>query len=162
LERIAYFRLLFLLAALIVCGCHDVSPSGGTTAYKGNASATSTVQIKPGPNVQEELLTALIKAKPGTTIELAEGNYEFTGSLSLMTSGVTIRGAGMDKTILSFKKQDQGKEGLKVENANDLLIENLTVQDTKGDAIKVQNGTNVTFKKVRTTWSEGPKPTIGP
>ena len=149
-----------LLTALVVCGCHYASPTG-IQNLKASPPVTSTVHIKPGANVQEELLTAFIKAKPGTIIELAEGTYEFTGSLSLMASGVTIRGTGMEKTILSFKKQDQGKEGIKVENANDLLIENLTVQDTKGDAIKVQNGTNVAFKKVQTTWSEGPKETNG-
>lgn len=149
-----------LLTALVICGCHDASPTG-TQVFKASPPVTSTVRIKPGANIQEELLTALIKAKPGTIIELAEGTYEFTGSLSLTSSGVTIRGAGMDKTILSFKKQDQGKEGLIVNNSGDLLIEDLTVQDTKGDAIKVVGGTNVTFKKVRTTWSDGPKETNG-
>ncbi|MFT3879385.1 MAG: parallel beta-helix domain-containing protein [Gemmatales bacterium] len=149
-----------LLAAIVIAGCSYASPTT-PPGVKTSTPAQTTVKIKPGPNVQDELLTALIKAKAGTVIELAEGTYDFTGSLSLMASGVTIRGAGMAKTILSFKKQDQGKEGIKVENANDMLIENLTVQDTKGDAIKVQNGTNVTFKKVRTIWSDGPKESNG-
>lgn len=149
-----------LLAAVVLAGCSYASPTAKPVPTT-NAPAQTAIKIKPGPNVQDELLSALIKAKPGTVIELAEGTYDFTGTLSLMASGVTLRGAGMEKTILSFKKQDQGKEGLKVENANDFLIENLTVQDTKGDAIKVQNGTNVTFKKVRTTWSNGPKETNG-
>ena len=147
-----------LLATVLFVGCHNGHTSSPGSANKAKADVQT---IKPGPNAQEDLLTALIKAKAGTVIQLTEGTFEFTGSLSLTVSGVTVRGAGMDKTILSFKKQDQGKEGLKVENASDFLIEDLTVEDSKGDAIKVQNGTNGTFRKVKTRWTNGPLPTNG-
>ncbi len=150
-----------LLAAIVFAGCSYATPTPKQGAAKASPPIPTTVKIKPGPDVHEELLTAMIKAKPGSVIELAEGKYDFTGTLPLNCHGVTIRGAGMEKTILSFKKQDQGKEGIKVENSNDLLIENLCVEDAKGDAIKVQNGTNVIFKKVRTTWSDGPKESNG-
>ncbi|MFO0815632.1 MAG: parallel beta-helix domain-containing protein [Gemmatales bacterium] len=151
-------RYTLLLACFLV-GCHPGSSSSATFSVATN-SQKSIVHIKPGPNVQEELLTALIKAKPGTVIEMAEGLYEFTASLSLTQPGVTLRGAGPDKTILSFKKQDQGKEGLIV-SVGDFAAENFTLQDSKGDGIKVVGGTNVAFQKVRVRWTEGPKPTNG-
>ena len=45
-------------------------------------------------------------------IELPAGKWTFNRSLSLNKSNVTIRGAGPDKTVLSFKGQVQGAEGL--------------------------------------------------
>lgn len=147
-------RYVFLVV-LLMAGCRDANPAATQNARPG-----ATVRIKPGPSVQDELLTALIKAKSGTTIELAEGLYEFTGSLSLTVSGVTLRGAGMDKTILSFKKQDQGKEGMLV-TAGDFLVQDLTFEDSKGDALKVVGGTNVTFRNVRTRWTDGPRESNG-
>jgi len=50
-------------------------------------------------------------------ILIPEGIHTFTRSLTLNTSGVTIRGAGMDKSILSFSNQIAGAEGLLVNDA---------------------------------------------
>ncbi|MCI0570137.1 MAG: hypothetical protein L0Y66_05245, partial [Myxococcaceae bacterium] len=47
----------------------------------------------------------LIQAKPGDVIELPEGTFHLDRSLSSTVDGVTIRGKGMDKTVLSFKGQ---------------------------------------------------------
>ena len=81
---------------------------------------------------QKDLQTQLIKAKPGSVIEIPAGIYQLDRSLSLKVSGVTIRGAGMDKTILSFKGQKSGAEGLLVD-ASDFTIEDIAFEDTKGD-----------------------------
>ena len=53
---------------------------------------------------------------------------------------MTIRGQGPDKTILSFKDQGQGTggEGLLVTSKENVTLEDLAVEDAKGDAIKVQ------------------------
>ena len=50
----------------------------------------------------------MINAKPGDVIEFGAGRFDFRSTLSLDVSGVTIRGQGPDKTILSFKDQGQG------------------------------------------------------
>jgi hypothetical protein len=71
---------------------------------------------------QKQLQTALITAKPGDVIEIPAGVHSINRGLSLNVSGVTIRGEGMDKSILSFKNQVQGAEGLLV-NASDFTIE---------------------------------------
>ena len=44
----------------------------------------------------------LLDAKPGDVIEIPAGRHAFDRSLTLRASGVTIRGAGMDKSVLSF------------------------------------------------------------
>jgi parallel beta-helix repeat protein len=88
-------------------------------------------------------------------IEIPEGTFSFDRSLTLNTDGVTIRGAGIDRTILSFKGQEQGAEGLLV-NASDFTLEDLAIEDTVGDALKVNEGRNVVLRRVRAEWTNGP------
>ena len=109
---------------------------------------------------QKKLQEQLIDAKPGDVIEIPAGTYRFDRSLSLRTSGVTIRGAGMDKTILSFKGQVSGAEGLLV-NASDFTLEHLAIEDSKGDGLKINEGENITIRGVRVEWTGGPKTTNG-
>jgi parallel beta-helix repeat protein len=80
--------------------------------------------------------------------------------LNVVCDNFTIRGAGQDKTILSFKNQDSGSGGL-MATGNSFLIEDLTVQDTVGNGIKVLGARDVTFRRVRVEWTAGPKPTNG-
>ena len=108
-----------------------------------------------GLSFTEEFQTRLIQAQPGDIIEIPAGVFEFTRSLSLTVPNVTIRGAGMDVSILSFKNQIQGAEGLLV-SADNFTIENLAIEDTVGDALKINQSANVTVRNVRTEWTNGP------
>ena len=100
-------------------------------------------------------------AKPGDVIEIPAGTYYFDRPLSLEgIPRVTIRGAGKLNTVLSFLGQKVGAEGIRI-IADSVILSDLTVQDTKGDAIKIQDATSVTLRNVRTTWSGGPKETNG-
>lgn len=145
-----------LLALLLLAGCSNNNPVN----VSGNSCNDVVLQFHPSEKAQEDILAALIKAKTGITLELAAGTYSFNTSLSLTVPGVTIRGAGMDQTILSFKEQDQGKEGILV-TGNDFKMEGLTIEDTKGDALKINGATNVTLTKVRARWTGGPAETNG-
>ena len=80
--------------------------------------------------------------------------------LSLRTNGVTIKGAGMDKTVLSFKGQVVGPQGLLV-NASDFTIQNLAIEDTMGDALKIIEGKNITIHAIRVEWTGGAKTSNG-
>ncbi|MEX2489007.1 MAG: parallel beta-helix domain-containing protein [Pseudomonadales bacterium] len=104
----------------------------------------------------EALMRQFIEAEPGDTITIAAGTYAMTRSLTLNTDNVTIKGAGMDETILSFKGQLAGAEGILV-NASNLTIEDLAIEDTKGDALKINEGKNIAIRRVRTEWTGGPK-----
>lgn len=130
-------------------------------AVRVPATPAKAIKIDPGPNAQEEAQTALINASPGSVIEFGAGTFALTKGLSLRKDNVTIRGQGIDKTILSFKNQVEGKEGLSVGGRDGFTIEDLTVEDTKGDAIKVEGGTGVTFRRVRTRWTGGAKESNG-
>jgi len=116
---------------------------------------------KNASQIQKEIQERLINAKPGDTISFDEGFYEFKSSLSLDgIENITIKGKGAGKTILSFKGQTEGAEGFMVK-ANGITFEDLTVQDTKGDGIKVQNSKGVTFRRVNVRWTEGAKASNG-
>ena len=104
----------------------------------------------------KKLQLQLIEAKPGDVIELPAGKWTFNRSLSLNKSNVTIRGAGPDKTVLSFKGQVQGAEGLLINAAEHVTIENLAIEDTKGDGVKANGCKDLTIRNVRVEWTNGP------
>lgn len=107
-------------------------------------------------SAEDRLMQQLIDAKAGDVIEVPEGKLSFKRGLSLTVNGVTIRGKGMDKSVLSFSDQISGAEGLLV-TASDFTIEDLAIEDAKGDALKVNEGDNITIRRVRTEWTNGPK-----
>lgn len=128
-----------------------VIASFALTACGQKEEATPVAPTTP----EESLRLSLETAKPGDVITVPEGKLVFDRSLTLNTSGVTMRGAGMDKSVLSFKGQIAGAEGLLV-NASDFLIEDLAIEDSKGDALKINEGKNITVRRVRTEWTNGP------
>jgi parallel beta-helix repeat protein len=119
-----------------------------------------TITLTPGPDVQMEAQEALILAEPGSVIQFEEGTFDFTMQLSLDVEGVTIRGRGMDKTILSFKNQDAGSEGLYVTSDN-VVLEDFAIEDAKGNCFKSNGTENLVIRNVRTEWTGGPKETNG-
>lgn len=105
-------------------------------------------------DIQKKIQRQFILAKDGSTITIDEGNFHILSSLSLEgKKNITIKGAGEGKTVLSFKGQTDGAEGIRVSNAENIVIEGLTVQDTKGDAIKTMNVNSITFRNVKTEWT---------
>ena len=74
------------------------------------------------PDFEKKLQEQLLDAKPGTVVTIPAGKYALTRSLSVAVPGVTIKGAGMDKSILSFARQTSGAEGLLV-TGDDFTLE---------------------------------------
>jgi parallel beta-helix repeat protein len=107
---------------------------------------------------EKALQTQLILTSDGDLIELEAGNFQISGSLSLEgKKKITIRGKGMDKTVLSFKDQKTGAEGIKITNCENIVLEDLTVQDSKGDLIKTMHVKDITFRRIKAEWTGGPK-----
>jgi parallel beta-helix repeat protein len=104
---------------------------------------------------QEQLQLRLLDARPGDVIEIPEGVFAFDRGLRLTVDGVTIRGAGMDRTVLNFAEQAVGADGLLV-TGNDFTIEELAIEDTPGDGLKVSGAENVIIRRVRVEWTRGP------
>ena len=80
-----------------------------------------------------------------------EGTFSIRRQLSLEgVNRVVIEGEGMDKSVLSFKDQVEGAEGLLIKNVDTILLRNFAIEDTK-DAIKVQNCSDVVFDHMSVT-----------
>ncbi len=133
--------------ALLLSACQQQSADAPAPSA-GDAGFARTLQER------------LLDAKPGDVIEVPEGTFQFDRSLSLRVDDVTLRGQGMDKSILSFKGQKAGAEGLLV-NANGFTLENLAIEDSKGDGFKISESENVTIRGVRVEWTGGPKTSNG-
>lgn len=118
-----------------------------------------TVRFTP-ENTAEEIQEAFILSEPGTTFEFAEGIYPYSLGLSLDLDGATIQGAGMDKTVFTFKEQEAGAEGLLV-TADNVTLKDFAIEDAKGNAFKSNGVNNLSILRVRTAWTGGPKPTNG-
>ncbi|RMF73805.1 MAG: hypothetical protein D6740_03200, partial [Alphaproteobacteria bacterium] len=123
-------------------------------------AAATIIEVAPGDDATERLQEALIMVPEGGTVRLLAGRYEVTDGLSLDVPGVTVEGAGMDRTVLSFAGQETGSEGLLV-TADRVTLKDFAVEDTKGDAIKAKGVKTISFIHLRTEWTGGPKPTNG-
>ena len=131
-----YFSWIVIASlALIISGCKEDDDDEGIL-----------YTFEPGADVQTDVQEALINMPDKSTIILSAGTFEFTSSLSLEgKNNITIEGEGRNATILSFAGQIAGAEGIKVVNSNQFLIRNLTIQDTKGDAIKITDSDGVSM-----------------
>ncbi|MEP3420342.1 MAG: parallel beta-helix domain-containing protein [Erythrobacter sp.] len=114
-----------------------------------------THTISPGEGAQERLQEALILAEPGDEIVLEAGRYVLTDGLSLDVDGVTVRGAGMDGTVLDFTTQAGSGEGLLVTSDN-VTLRDFALENPQGDGIKSKGADNIVYYRVRVTWTNGP------
>ncbi len=105
-------------------------------------------------DVQKQLQTKLIMVEDGETIDLDEGTFIIGTTLSMEgKKHVTIKGKGMGKTILSFKGQSTGAEGLRISNGENITLEDFTIQDAKGDCIKAMDVKGITFRRIKAEWT---------
>ena len=88
-------------AILFLSACGSKPTEKGTDLAKANTT------------YQNELMELLMDAKPGAVIEIPAGVFAIDTELSLVVDGVTIRGQGMDKTILNFRNQAAGAQPLR-------------------------------------------------
>ncbi len=110
---------------------------------------------RPAGTAQKEALTAFFIALTGDTIEFTEGTFNFETTLVMShKEGITVRGAGMRKTILNFENSST-PEGLSMSHMKGITIEDLTVYDTPGFSIKISDSDHVTLRNMRTMWSSG-------
>ena len=119
-------------------------------------SCKEKAQVQTAQNSAEfekQLQEKLVNAKEGDVIELPEGIYSLSRPLILDgVKNVTIRGKGMEKTVLSFKGQKDGAEGLRI-TANGIVLEDFAILDAKGDCIKLEDVMNVTIRRMKVGWN---------
>ncbi|WP_194774423.1 parallel beta-helix domain-containing protein [Pararhodonellum marinum] len=139
---------MILLVLFLCCSC-------------GNSNHDQTFDsnnlLRASEAAVEKLIEDFILVEDGGTISIPEGFYALKTQLILDNKKtITIQGAGMDKTVLSFRDLKSGGEGVKLSGQN-IKIENLTIEDAPGDGVKAQHCDGITFRKINVTWTNGDK-----
>ena len=124
------------------------------------AAPPKPVALAPSATANDDLQKLLIEAKPGDVIEIGEGRFDFATPLSLDVDNVTLKGAGQDKTFISFKGQTAAGEGLLI-TSDGVTVTGFTMEDPKGDGIKSKGADQITYKDLKVVWTGGPLTTNG-
>jgi parallel beta-helix repeat protein len=143
---------VLILSGPTGCGTRGRGTPGFDSSSIFRRHKTPAADAEFTRHLQEQL----ILATPGSTIDLPAGRFHVDRELSLTVDNVTLRGQGMDKTVLSFKGQTSGAAGLLV-TGNGFTVEDVGFEDMAGDGVKVNGATGVTFRRVRAEWTAGPK-----
>ncbi len=130
-------------------------------ALAGAVTANAkTIEVAAGADAQRRLQEALIVAEPGDVVQLGSGRFVLTDGLSLDVNNVTLRGAGMDVSVLDFTGQKGAGEGLLV-TSDQVTLRDFAVVNTRGDGIKSKGADDIVYYRVQVSWTDGPKETNG-
>lgn len=145
--------------------CIDSSTAGSRVICIGVADDLTDA------TVSSELVSALNNAQSGDTIVLPQGRFNmsteltFNGDNSLgqseMVEGLTIRGAGMDKTILDFTDSAAGADGFFITNTKDIVMEDFGVYEAPNNAVKLKSTDGIILRRVATVWETDYQSTNG-
>lgn len=109
-------------------------------------------------DIQADLQKLFIQAEDSSTIEIPAGHYIFKKPLLLDgKKGLTLKGAGPEKTVLSFALQEEGAEGLKISNCENIVLKDFSIEDAKGDNIKATDCQGIRFSSIISRWNGEPK-----
>jgi len=148
-DLINHFHFLFVFTLLFTV----LSCSSSTSEMTFDSSKLR----RASQDEIEKVIESFILAKDGDVIKIPSGFYNLKTQLILDNiNNITIKGEGMDQTVLSFRELKAGGEGVKLVG-NNIKIEDLSVEDAPGDGIKSQHCDGITFRKVNVTWTNGDK-----
>ena len=137
-------RLIFLLVFILVVAVYFLQRESFPT-YSPSRDYI---------DLEAELVEQFILAKDSSVIELPAGHFLFSQSLSLDNkSHLTVKGQGMDKTVLSFKGQSSGAEGIKITNSQNIVLEDFAIEDAVGDNLKISDSDSVVMRRIRSAWT---------
>ena len=133
-------RRAWLVAVVLFVGCGTNDPCSGV--------AGTCVGVPSGSS-PEAIQQALIDVPVGGIVAFGAGTFSLHTGLSLDVDDVTLQGAGLDQTILSFKGQTDGAQGLYITALHGFAMHDLAVEDTKGDGVKVLGTDRVRIERSR-------------
>lgn len=122
--------------------------------FYGSFSLAAAIEI-PAENFEQKLNEALETAPAGSEISMPEGRFSMNNELVIAKPGIVLRGKGMDKTVLSFKNQKTGSQGV-FGNTDYLTFEDFAIEDAAGNGLKVVQSNSPVFRRVKITWTSGP------
>lgn len=141
-----------LLGALALTACK--SESQRVSSERPPSGRETQPCIAANEQARDAILTRLFEAQPGDTVELCAGRFDMpTGLIINGTPGLALVGAGKDKTILNFKDSDSA-EGINASNADGLLLQGFSVEDTPGNGVRIYRSENVVVRDVLVRWHD--------
>lgn len=142
-----------ILPFLLFMGSVMTSCSDSTTEMSFDSNKLTRVSQEE----VDKIVEAFVMAEDGEVIEIPAGFYNLKTQLILDNkNNITIKGAGMANTVLSFRELRSGGEGVKLVG-NNVKIEDLSIEDAPGDGIKSQHSDGITFRRINVTWTNGDK-----
>jgi parallel beta-helix repeat protein len=147
---------MITLATLVGCG----PPAGFETSSCKDFRDSTCIQItsEEGADRLLEVVNGLVD---DTVVLLGSGTFQLDNAVSIRNaSGVSLIGQGMDATVLDFAGVSVQANGVDVVG-DDFLIQDLTIQDSVKDGLRIEDSSDVTIRRVRATWSAGPAPENG-
>ena len=109
------------------------------------------IVVHPGTYAPERLREALDLAQPGEAVELAAGVFRLDSALLIGIEGTILRGAGRDRSILSFHPDTEDNSGLRIQ-ANGVRVEGFAIQNATGPAVQVRGCTDLLVRNLRLQW----------
>lgn len=134
--------------ATALCASIIFSCKGPTTTSSNYGN-----QLTFGPGEEQKIEEAFLSIKDSTEIVLQDGNYKFETLSIAQANHIIIRGAGPTKTILDFKDQKQGGEGIRVTDVTNFSIQGMAIRDSKGDLLKINKGKDIKISELHAIWS---------
>ena len=135
-------------------GGKDAGVDAGTDA--GTDAGNNVVHVDPAMS-ETAISSAFSGASADSTIQMAAGIYHFTNSLNLATAdNITVKGAGIDSTVLDFSTQVAGADGvvqsIPLGSTVKTIFQDFSIWDTAGDGIKVVGATGVHIEGIGVSW----------
>ncbi|MEI2272028.1 right-handed parallel beta-helix repeat-containing protein [Sphingobacterium sp. ML3W] len=118
-----------------------------------NQQSTDYNVLTFGPGQEEAIEEAFLSIKDSTNIHLKAGKYRFDNLSIAQVNHIKIEGEGHDKTIVDFSGQTQGGEGIRITDVKGLTIGNMTIRDSKGDLLKINNSQDIIIADLHSIWS---------
>lgn len=146
---------LLVLIVLVTSSCKKDDDK--TNNQNEDTNKYKTYEITSSGNEQDSTQSALIRMDNRDTIEFQEGTFNYNKTLTVEgKTGIVIKGQGRNNTSLSFANQQTGAEGLRITNCDSVIVNDLTIEDTKGDALKAKDCNVIAFNNIGTIWTGTP------
>ncbi len=110
-------------------------------------------EIPATDKLEQEAQEALLLAEAGDTVLLPEGRFAMNSELSMINPSVTLKGRGIDKTVLLYGEGAAGPQAIIASAANS-RVEDLTIVDHPGDGIKMVGVSGVHIRAVKVEWTK--------
>ncbi len=152
--------LTLVAGGLFAAGCSSSSTNDGGPDAGSDGGPCVFVA---GQTTEAQIAAAFNTATDGTTLNFCAGTFTFTNTLTIAAKNVTVTGAGAAATILDFSGQTAGSDGIDgLAGSDGLVFTGFAIRDTKGNGIRVDQSTGVTFDGVTISWTAAAANTHGP